>query len=85
MTLVLELPQELERELTAQANALRLPLEEYAVRVLAGAGPPAPKLTSGADLVAYWRAEGLVGARSDIADAAGHARAVRNEAERRTR
>jgi hypothetical protein len=55
------------------------------VRVLAGAGVPAPKLTSGADLVAYWRAEGLVGARSDIADAAGHARAVRSEAERRTR
>ncbi|HWE95314.1 MAG TPA: hypothetical protein VG269_15210 [Tepidisphaeraceae bacterium] len=84
MTLVLELPPELERELTSQAEALRLPLEEYAVRVLAGARVPAPNLASGADLVAYWRAEGLVGIRSEIADAAGHARAIRGEAERRT-
>lgn len=85
MTLVLELPAELERELAAQAQALHLPLEEYAVRVLAGAGVHAPKLTTGADVVAYWKAEGLVGTRPDIADPAGHARAVRREAERRVR
>jgi hypothetical protein len=56
MTLVIELPPELERELSARASELHLPLEEYAVRVLAGADVAAPKLTNGADLVAYWNA-----------------------------
>jgi hypothetical protein len=85
MTLVLELSPELERELAARAAALHLPLEEYAVRVLAGADVPRPKLNTGAELVAYWKSEGLVGTRTDIADPADHARAVRQEAERRAR
>lgn len=85
MTLVIELPPELERELSARAAELHLPIEEYAVRVLAGAGVAAPKLTSGADLVAYWQAEGLVGTRPEIVDSAEHARGVRRDAERRGR
>lgn len=83
MTLVLELPPELEKDLAARAAELRLALPEYAIRVLAGAGAAAPKVVSGAELVAFWKAEGLVGTKPEIADAAGHARALRQEAERR--
>jgi hypothetical protein len=87
MSLILELPPELERDLTARAAELQLPLAEYAVRVLAAGagGNAAPKPTNGADLVAYWQAEGLVGTRPDIADPADHARMLRRDAERRTR
>ena len=54
MTLVLELPAELETELAAEAARLGLPLEEYALRLLATGGPACPKPGSGAELVAYW-------------------------------
>ncbi|HEX6900290.1 MAG TPA: hypothetical protein VF789_11275 [Thermoanaerobaculia bacterium] len=40
---------------------------------------------TGADLVAYWQAEGLVGTRPDIADSQAHAREIRRQAERRER
>jgi hypothetical protein len=53
MSLVLELPPELESELTARAAQLQLPLAEYAIRVLAGAGALAPKPRNEAELVAY--------------------------------
>jgi hypothetical protein len=53
MTLVLELPTEIERDLAARATELQLPLAEYAVPVLAGEGVAAPTLARGADLVAY--------------------------------
>jgi hypothetical protein len=85
MTLVLDLPAELERDLAARAAELQLPLAEYAVRVLAGAGVASPELTTGAELVAYWRAEGLIGTKPEIADAPEHARTLRRDAERRTR
>jgi len=84
MTLVLELPPELERNLSARAEELQLPLAEYPVRVLAWAGAPRPKVGSGAELLAYWKAHGLVGTKPQIADAAEHARALRHDAERRT-
>jgi hypothetical protein len=85
MTLVLELPPELERDLAARAAELQLPLAEYAVRVLAGAGIAAPKVANGAELLAFWKSEGLVGTKPEIADSAEHARALRYEAERGTR
>jgi hypothetical protein len=85
MSLVLDLPAELEAELAAEAAHLGLPLSEYALRLLAGGRnlPPAPR--SGADLLAYWRGEGLVGTRQDIADAPAHARSIREQAQRRAR
>ena len=53
MTLTIELPGDLERELAAEAERLGLSLDEYALRVLltrsAGAAPP----RTGAELVAF--------------------------------
>lgn len=84
MTLTIELPGDLERELAAEAERLGLPLDEYALRVLAtrGAGPAPPPKT-GAEVVAFWQAEGVIGARPEIVDAPTHARRLREQAERR--
>lgn len=87
MTLTIELPQELERELADEAERLGLPLSEYALRLLTGrraeSADEAPR--SGAELVAFWRSEGVIGARPEIADAQAHARRIRQTAERRLR
>lgn len=84
MSLVLELPPELESELKAQAADAGLPLSEYALRLLAGQSSR-PALRSGAELLDYWRAEGLVGTRPEILDATAHARALREQAQLRAR
>jgi hypothetical protein len=85
MTLTLDLPGELERALQAEAARRGLPIAEYAVRVLAGSqsGNDIPEIATGADLVAYWEREGVIGSWPDIIDPAAHARRIRAEAERR--
>ena len=84
MTLVLNLSSELERELASEAARLGLPLPDYALRLLeAGRGPRSQSRT-GADLLDYWRNEGLIGTRPDIGDSPSHARALRQRAENRS-
>jgi hypothetical protein len=85
MSLVLELPSELETELATEAARLGLPLSEYALRLIAAGRSATGALRTGAELVAYWQAEGLVGSRPEIADSQAHARALREQAERRPR
>ena len=77
MSLVLDLPTELETELTIEAARFGLPLPEYALRLLAGGRAAGPTPRSGAELLAYWQSEGLIGTRSDIADSPAHARTLR--------
>ena len=85
MTITLDLPEELEKELSAEAHELGLSLSEYALRVLATGLVVGNKPKTGADLVAYWQAEALIGTRSEITDSQAHAREVRAKAERRIR
>ncbi len=85
MTLTLQLPEELERKLSAEAARLGLPLEKYALRRLGEESPVRSRLENGAALVAYWRREGVIGSRPDIEDSQAHAREIRRSAERRTR
>lgn len=85
MTITLDLPQELERELSAEAARQGVPLSEYALRLLATGRPARPMPKTGAELVSYWQSEGLIGTRSDIADSQIHARVLREQAERRGR
>jgi hypothetical protein len=85
MSIVLKLPAELKRQLAAEAARLRLPLSEYALRVLALGQLPTPAPRTGAELVAYWKSEGLVGTRQDIKNGPAHARALRRGAEKRKR
>jgi hypothetical protein len=88
MSLVLDLPAELETELTelaAEAARLGLSLPEYVLRVLAGGRTLSSAPRTGTELLAYWQGEGLVGTRSDIVDSPAHARNLREQAQRRAR
>ena len=84
MTVTIDLPPELEEELTAEAAQLRLPLDEYVLRVLASGRGVSAAIESGEDLVSYWRREKLIGTRPEIADSQAHARGLRERAERRS-
>jgi len=85
MGLVLELPSELEQELSAEASRAGLSLGEYVVQLLTAARSAAALPRTGADLVTYWQREELTGARPDITDSSAHARALRKQSETRTR
>jgi hypothetical protein len=83
---MLDLPDELERELSAEAARLGLPLAEYALRVLRHGRLPAPEVElprTGAEILAYWEREDLLGTAKEITDPAEHARQLRRQAERR--
>ena len=54
MRLTIELPPELERELSAEATQLGLPLPEYALRLLAIGRQPGSLPRSGQELLLYW-------------------------------
>jgi tryptophan synthase alpha subunit len=84
MSITLDLPQDLESELSAEAARLGLSLSEYALRVLLTRrtrGGTVPQ--TGAELVAYWQRQGVIGTRGDIANSQEHARQLRHQAERR--
>lgn len=85
MNISIELPSDLENELSTEASQLKLPLSEYILRVLAFRpflqNPP----KTGLELVAYWESIGVVGSRPDITDSQEYARRLRNHAENRER
>lgn len=88
MSLVLNLPSELETRLVSEASDLGLSLPDYVVHLLARPRNELATLASfqsGSELVRYWEAEGLVGTRPDITDSQAHARNLRHAAERRLR
>lgn len=83
MTLTLDLPPKLVDELATEAGRLGLSVSDYAVRVLSKDRSSREAPRTGADLVAYWQEEGLVGTRPEITDSQSYARGLRREAERR--
>ncbi len=85
MTITLDLPEEVIRELSAEADRLGLPLAGYIERVLATGRTVEGRPQTGAELVDYWRSEGLIGSRPDIADSQQHARQLRARAEQRSK
>ncbi len=85
MPLTLDLPNELETRLSAEAMRLGMPLQQYALRLLGDTPEASGQLSNGAELVAFWKREGVIGSRSDIDDGQAHARRIRQQAERRPR
>ncbi len=85
MRITIDLPEALETELSVEATRLGLSLSDYVVQMLTKdrSGSKAPK--TGADLVAYWQAEGLIGTREPATDSATLARDIRRRAEHRVR
>ena len=85
MSIRLDLPPELESELSTEASRLNLPLTDYILQVLSIRqvlnNPP----KTGAELVAYWQSAGVINSRPEISDSQVHARHLRHEAETRTR
>lgn len=98
MTLILDITPEQEQQLALKAEQQGMDTRDYALAVLfheeaSGsdsedalplAGPLPPANGTGADLVAYWEREGLLGTRSDIKDSQKHARELRRKAESRS-
>ena len=97
MTLTLELTPKHEQQLRAEAERRGLDEVSYAKsrlfdldasdsdedNALPPSGPLPPANGTGADLVAYWKREWLIGTRPDIKDSQAHAQAIRYKAERR--
>jgi hypothetical protein len=83
MPKTVELPDDLADALADEAARVGLSLSDYAVCLLTSARASAASVRSGAGLVAFWRAEGLVGSRPDIADSQTEARRLRDQAQRR--
>lgn len=82
MTLKLELTQDLEKRLTGEAARLGMAVEQYVLQLLRNSSTGGSR-SKGAELVAFWRKEGVVGSRPDIDDSQEHARALRDRAQRR--
>ena len=85
MSITLDLPQELECELATEATQLGLSLTEYVLRLLSTRSLVSQLPTTGAELVAYWQREGVIGTRPEITDSQAYARQIRHQAERRLR
>ncbi|MCY7278252.1 MAG: hypothetical protein LH702_32075 [Phormidesmis sp. CAN_BIN44] len=85
MNIRLDLPSELEIELSTEAARLNLPLPTYILRILSSRQVLNHPPKTGAELVAYWQSEGVINSRPDITDSQAHARRLRDEAETRSR
>ena len=85
MTITLDLSEEVIRELSTEADRLGLSLAGYIERMLATGRALGGRLQTGAELVDYWRSEGLIGSRPDIADSQQHTRQLRARAEQRSK
>jgi hypothetical protein len=85
MNVSIELPSDLENELSAEASQLKLPLSEYILRVLSFRPFLQNLPKTGVELVAYWESVGVINSRPDITDSQEHARRLRDQAEHRER
>jgi hypothetical protein len=85
MSIRLDLPPQLESELSTEASRLNLPLTDYILQVLSIRQVLNNQPKTGAELVAYWQSAGVINSRPEISDSQVHARHLRHEAETRTR
>ncbi len=85
MSISVDLPPELESELSTEASQLNLPLSEYILRVLSMRGSIANPPKNGAELVAYWQSEGVINSRPDITDSQAYSRKLRHNSQTRDR
>ena len=85
MSITLDLPRELERELTTEATQMGVSLAEYVLRLLSARSSVEATPTTGAELVAYWQRERLLGTRSHTTDSQSLSRRLRHKTEKRMR
>ena len=65
MSITLDLPPDLENKLTSRANERGLSLPDYVLELLGRDAGATEHVKNGAELVAYWQQEGLIGTRTD--------------------
>ena len=85
MNISLELPSDLENELSTEASRLKLPLTEYVLRLLSLRPDLQNQPKTGAELITYWEKAGVINSRPDILNGQEHARQLRHQAETRER
>jgi hypothetical protein len=85
VTFILELPIDLERDLEKAAARAGLPLAEYALQILEANRVSTPETAprTGAELLAVWEQEGLLGGRPDIENPVEYARELRQRNQNR--
>jgi hypothetical protein len=83
MPQTVELPDDLANALNDEASRLGLSLPDYTARMLISARPVAASIHDGAELVAFWQAEGVIGSRNELADSQSEARQLRDQAQHR--
>ena len=86
MSLVIELPASLEAELTAESERLGVSISEVVVKRING--KPFERLLeskprTGAECMAIWDREGVMGIRKDIVDPPSYVREMRDRIGRR--
>src|SRR5437879_1465508 len=93
MTLTLDLPPDMEALLQAEAARRGVPVQEYALEALglgirtdaADTGEEITLPRTGAEALAYWKREGVLGLFGDRPDTPEFARELRRQAETRGR
>jgi hypothetical protein len=83
MTIQINLPQELEQELSIEAQQINLSLSEYILHLLSLRQLLNNTPKTGSELISYWQKEGLINSRPEIEDSQDYARQIRHQAERR--
>ena len=89
MSIVVNLPAELEKTIAAEAARAGMTVSDYVAGRLAqgtatnGSHGSKRRLT-GPELVPRWKELGLIGYRTDITDPEAHSRRLREAAQRRT-
>ena len=90
MTITLNVPIDMEMRLEEEAAKCEQPVEDYALSLIERNLPKpssVPELKTGADVVAYWKANGLIGDwadHEDIGDSVEYARELRRQAQTRS-
>jgi hypothetical protein len=83
MAISLDLPQELEQKLVAEAGKVSLLPSEYILQLLTVRKSVETMPKNGAELVNYWQSQGLINSHPEIKDSQEYARQIRHIAERR--
>ncbi|CAD5925293.1 MULTISPECIES: hypothetical protein [Planktothrix] len=68
MSIMIELPPELEQKLSTEASQLNLSLSDYILRILLSEEIAKNLPKTGAELVNYWQNEGVINSCPDITD-----------------
>lgn len=85
MTITLNLPPGVEARIEEEAAKRSSPTEDYLISLIEKSLPPPapmPELTAGADVVAYWEREGVIGMwadREDMQDSTAYVNRLRQK------